>query len=469
MGSSIRRDCGRIAAHSSITTSSPVTSMWSLAPLERDALGNDSSRFERYASRSWRTIGALRIAAGALLNRPKATRLPLNRSKKKGFWKMRDTVAAEEANGTRKEQELQTAIAATSVIEDAEILHGSLKAGSVAQVVIAIIATIGLLYFLQFVLVTIIFALLLAFILEPLVSQLRRIAIPRFLGALVAVIVAFVLVAGVGYFLYHQVGSFASALPQYSARIQQTLDRIQAPMKRLEKSSQSVTTAAGSSSEAIPVKIQEAPVSQFLFSNSESIGRILLSISFIPVLTYFMLTWKDHVHLATVHLFPKEHRLLAFRAISRISRMLRSFLLANLVVGLIGAASFTTMFWLLGINNFYLIGIMCGFFSLIPSIGMLLALLPAIVGGLGILHETGFVIVVLGVAGTHLVTMDLLYPKLVGKRVLLNPLAVILSMVFWAWIWGGVGLVLAIPIAAAAKIVFDHTDSLKEVGAWLGT
>jgi cation diffusion facilitator family transporter len=68
----------------------------------------------------------------------------------------------------------------------------------------------------------------------------------------------------------------------------------------------------------------------------------------------------------------------------------------------------------------------------------------------------------------HAVTMNVLYPKFIGKRVRLNPLAVLLSLLFWAWIWGAVGLVLAVPIVGAAKIVCDYTDSLKGLGIWLG-
>lgn len=378
-------------------------------------------------------------------------------------------VASGKSSDARQHDE-QAAITgmATSVIEEAEVLHGSLKAGSVAQIVIAIIATVALLYFLKFVLVTIFLALLLAFVLEPLVSQLRRIAIPRAIGAMAAIIIAAIVVGSLGCFLYSQVASFSSELPQYSARIRQSLEKIQAPIKRLENNTQSATSVAGNSQAVVPVQIQEPPLSHFLFSNSESIGRALLAITFIPVLTYFMLSWKDHIHVATVQLFPEEHRLLAFRAMARISRMLRSFLLANLIIGLIGAASFTALFWCLGIRNFYFIGVICGFLSLIPSIGALLALLPPIVGGLGVLHESGFLIVVVGIIGIHVTTVDFLYPKLVGQRLLMNPLAVILSLVFWAWIWGGVGLVLAIPIVGGAKIVFDHTDSLKGVGSWLG-
>ena len=64
--------------------------------------------------------------------------------------------------------------------------------------------------------------------------------------------------------------------------------------------------------------------------------------------------------------------------------------------------------------------------------------------------------------------LNFLYPKLIGKRVRLNPLAVVISLLFWLWIWGGMGLILAVPIVGAAKIICDYTDSLRGFGEWLG-
>ena len=148
--------------------------------------------------------------------------------------------------------------------------------------------------------------------------------------------------------------------------------------------------------------------------------------------------------------------------------MIRGFLIGNLVVWLIGAVSFTVLFWYLGIPFFYFIGMVCGFLSLIPSIGAILPLIPPVVCGIGILRTPGFLIVVIGVFAIHAVALNVLYPMFVGKRVLLNPLAVVLAMLIWVWIWGAMGLVLAIPIVAAVKIVCDHTDSLKGFGTWLG-
>jgi predicted PurR-regulated permease PerM len=360
-------------------------------------------------------------------------------------------------------------VATSSIVEEAEVLKGSLKAGSVAQIVVAIIATIGLLYLLKFVMVTLFVAILLAFILEPVVQLLSRVAIPRASGALLAVVLAAAFAGGLGYFLYGRVGDFAAELPRYSDRIQQGLTRIQEPLSKLEKSASAITRTSRDGGQAIPVVVQERPIfSRIVTANGGVIGEVLFAIGFIPFLSYFMLTWKDHAHSATVRLFPEEHRQTAYRTVARISAMIRSFIVGNIAVGAIGAAVCTTVFWLLKLPYSYFLGTISGFISLIPSVGVFLALVPPLGGGIGTLNKTGLVIILLTVTGTHAVTMNVLYPKFIGKRVRLNPLAVLLSLLFWAWIWGAVGLVLAVPIVGAAKIVCDYTDSLKGLGIWLG-
>src|SRR5207302_3785037 len=108
---------------------------------------------------------------------------------------------------------------AAAVIEEDEILHGSVKAGSVAQVVVAAIAVLGLIYLLKLVLVTTLSAMLLAFILEPLVGRLTRIGIPRAMASLAAVILMVTLAAGLTYFFYNRGVAFATQLLKYSGKI----------------------------------------------------------------------------------------------------------------------------------------------------------------------------------------------------------------------------------------------------------
>ena len=109
-----------------------------------------------------------------------------------------------------------------------------------------------------------------------------------------------------------------------------------------------------------------------------------------------------------------------------------------------------------------------GFVSLVPYLGVFLALLPPLSGAVGSLNTTGMIIIFVTVVGLHVLTMNVLYPKIVGKRLRLNPLAVTLALLFWAWIWGAMGLILAVPIVGATKIICDYVDSLRGLGAWLG-
>jgi predicted PurR-regulated permease PerM len=78
------------------------------------------------------------------------------------------------------------------------------------------------------------------------------------------------------------------------------------------------------------------------------------------------------------------------------------------------------------------------------------------------------VYIILTVFGLHILALNVLYPKILGRRLQLNPLAVTMSLLVWAWLWGAIGLLLAIPITAAMKIIFDHIESLKPYGVWLG-
>ena len=69
----------------------------------------------------------------------------------------------------------------------------------------------------------------------------------------------------------------------------------------------------------------------------------------------------------------------------------------------------------------------------------------------------------------HVIAVNFLYPKVLGNRLRLNPVVLTIALLFWGWLWGGVGLLLAMPITAAMKIIFDHVASLRPYGKWMGT
>jgi predicted PurR-regulated permease PerM len=362
-----------------------------------------------------------------------------------------------------------TAIEKEEAKEEAEILHASIKAGSVAQIVVAVIAVIGLIYLLKVVLLTTLTAMLLAFAMEPMVKQLRRIRVPRAVGALFAVLLMVALAVALTHFFYSRAVDFAIELPKYSGKIRSELASFRAETNKLEESTRSVISSPRPGKPPVPVEVQESPgLSRIISAGTGTLGDLLLAISFVPFLVYFMLTWKDHVHLNTVRIFPKEHRLVAHRTVARISEMIRSFIVGSVAVGLANAVISGIVFWRLGIPYFYFLAAISGFVSLIPYLGVFLALLPPLAAGIGVLDKTGVLTIFLTVVGLHIVVSNIIFPKIVGKRLQLNPLAVTLSLLFWAWIWGTMGLILAVPLVAMTKIICDYIDSLRAFGAWLG-
>src|SRR5207302_9925690 len=152
--------------------------------------------------------------------------------------------------------------------------------------------------------------MLLAFILEPLVCRLTRIGIPRAIASLLAVVLMMTIVAGLTYFFYNRGVDFATQLPKYSGKIRTVLGNLRAQSNKIEESTRNMIASPKDGKQPIPVQVQEAPGLSHVVSESVStLGEVVLAISFVPFLVYFMRTLKDHVHLMIVRLFPQDHRL----------------------------------------------------------------------------------------------------------------------------------------------------------------
>jgi len=322
-------------------------------------------------------------------------------------------------------------------------------------------AILAICYFAEETLAGILISVLIAFILAPLVDLLSRLRLPRWLSAAISVALLLAAIAGVTYYSFNQASKFVEELPKYTEKIRDDISKLTRKAQNLE----ALTPTQG---KGVVTVHETHTVTDLLSRGFGSVSQAILAASFIPFLTFFMLTWQEHARNATVGLFPPENRRDVHRTIGLISAMVRSFMVGNLLIGLLMGAISTAVFGLHGIPFFYFAGFLSGFLSLIPYLGVVLALLPPLFVGLGHLGFIGIVWVVLTVFGLHVVSLNVLYPKLLGGRLHLNPLAVSIALLVWAWLWGAIGLVLAIPITAAMKIIFDHVESLKPFGAWLG-
>jgi predicted PurR-regulated permease PerM len=336
---------------------------------------------------------------------------------------------------------------------------------NLAQKIVALAAVLALCYFGKLVIATLMFSLLLAFSLEPIVEMLERIRLPRAIGALIAMGVLGAALYGVSYFSYVRAVDFVHQLPKYTEKIKGTVLKYRNEAQQLQKTGQAMSPTETKS--AIPVKEVGGGFAG-ITSTAGSITETLLALSFIPVLAYFMVTWRDHLRASAVKLFHDEARTTAYVATGRIAQMLRSFIVGNLVIGVMMGAMSVGAFWWLGVPYFYFVGFISGFLSLVPYLGVLLALVPPLAAGAGTIALSDMVGVVIAVFAIHVFSFNVLYPKLLGPRMQLNPLIVTVSLLVWGFLWGAVGLVLAVPITAAIKIICDHVDSLRSLGELMG-
>jgi predicted PurR-regulated permease PerM len=320
-------------------------------------------------------------------------------------------------------------------------------------------------YYGESVLAVLFFAILLSFMLAPVVHALEFLRLPRALAALVSVVVLLAVLYGITAASYNQAIIFADNLPKYSQKIRSIVQPFQQNAEKFEKTSEAV----GEPEPTNVVRVRQVQSwSEALTHGAGTVSDVVLSASFIPFLAYFLLTWHNHARSATVMLFPLHHRNTAFVTLGLIGKMLQSFIVGNLLIGLLISGVSVAIFGLLHVPFFYFVGFLSGFLSLVPYLGVILAMVPPILVGIGQLEPTGLLVVALCVVGMHLLALNVLYPKLLGSRLRLNPLAVTIALLFWGAVWGAVGLLLAIPITGAIKIIFDHVEAMKPWADWLG-
>jgi predicted PurR-regulated permease PerM len=380
------------------------------------------------------------------------------------------------------------------------------EARHLALPTIALGVVVAILYFGRLFFITSILAVTIAFILEPFVVLLMRMRMPRAVASFVICTLALLFLYVIGMGAYTQMAGLWDELPKYSQRIGQLIEGISkkvdgmeertylllvpARQRAIEQERQRAQQAAQLAAEQarrrrrapepppaqpgpppIPeVRIHEerTPVAEYFYTRLSSFYDILLMLSFVPFLVYFMLSWRDHVNRSFLQFFHGEDRLVAARSLEGIAEMVRAFVVGNFILGLLLALLSSAAFWLMHLPYPLLVGPLSGFLSLIPYVGLPLALVPPLFAALGLNIFSVYVLVVVIVTVLHLLALNLLYPKIVGSRVHLNPLIVTFSLMVWGFLWGAAGLLLAIPLTAGIKAVCDNVRELRPFGKFLG-
>ena len=180
-------------------------------------------------------------------------------------------------------------------------------AGSVAQVVLAVTGVLAVCYVAKLVMITIASALLLAFVLEPIVWHLERWRVPRAAGSFMAVTLLLGCVYGVSHVSYNSAAAFLHDLPKYSSQLHGTMLRFRQQAEQLQQTTATVLPESQQDREVVKVRAQ-SNWTDWLTRSASGITELLVTLSFMPFLVYFMLSWKDRTRAATVKLFSPANR-----------------------------------------------------------------------------------------------------------------------------------------------------------------
>ena len=345
-------------------------------------------------------------------------------------------------------------------------------------VVLAVLGFLTLCYFAASVFITILTSMLIALALEPFVLLLsRRVGLGRSSSSVVVVFLAIAMLYGILYLAYGSAQQLFSDLPvlidqiRNAPLVQSITGEVYRLTETLQDAGRTIATPPPSIREkgAEIVLRSQTPWTATLVKGLGSLTTLLYSLSFIPFLVYFLMAEKDNILRRTRDLFPEEHRETLLSTISSIESMLQKFLTGNLIVAGILSVATAFVFLMVGLPYWIVLGILSGIISTIPYLGLILGLFPPLIVGL-ITFDSGtpIAIIIASVTGFHVLAANLLIPKLVGKGVQLNPVASTVSIMFFGWMWGGMGLILGIPIVAGLKSILENMEPTRKLGQWLG-
>lgn len=313
----------------------------------------------------------------------------------------------------------------------------------------------------------IVLAVLLDFLLGPAIRQMKRARIPEPVGAAFLLVVLFVAIGTAGYYLAAPTQDWLAKVPASVRQAETKLRIFQRPMQHLTRTAEQVERATDVTQSRTPeVKVKGPGLAERLFGTTEALVAGAIEV---VVLLYFLLASGERLLQRLARLLPQRQDREQAVAIAReaeasVSRYLLTQTMINLGEGAVVAGTMA----LIGVPNPLLWGACTALVEYVPYVGAtVLAIVLTLVGvttfdapGQAALVPGSFLLIVFLVA-------NFVTPHVLGRNLMLNPLAVFVGLVFWSWIWGVPGTFIAVPLLATFRIVCDRVESLRPVGQLL--
>ncbi len=311
----------------------------------------------------------------------------------------------------------------------------------------------------------IVLAFVLKLLLQPAVSVLERAYLPRAIGAILPILLVFGLLAGMGAALSGPAATWAERLPEGVPRLEAHLASLQGPIQALQRviqQAEQVADAPGQKGSIIAVR-RDLGLTNVLVSGTRAIVDGLFTTILV---LYFLLVSGDIFLRRIVEILPTfRDKRQAVDISQQIETDISAYLLTITVLNaLVGVATAAAMY-LCGLGDPLLWGVAVFLLNYVPILGPLFGIaIFSLAGMLTFDSLWGALLPPALYFGIHLLEGETLTPMLLARRFTLNPVLVILSLVFWFWMWGVPGAVLAVPMLAILKIVCDRVRSLRALG-----
>ena len=323
------------------------------------------------------------------------------------------------------------------------------------------------LYFLGELIVPITCAFLLTLALRPTMDFLTRLHLPKFVAALAIVLMGASCLLGSAYLLAGPTSAWLAKAPESLTTLQTRLaglvevtDKIQKAGKEVEKISADPKTPE--------VTVKGPPLTSFLFSGTRAIITGLITTA---VLLFFLLVSGDLFLRRLIEILPtlsdKKQAVSIANEIQRtVSGYLATIVLMNMGVGLLtGVAAYFC-----GLTDPIMWGMVAFLLNFAPYFGPLLGVGIFSLAGLLTFDSLGHALLPAGLyLAIHMAEGEGITPILLARRFTLNPVVVIISLIFWYWMWGIAGAILAVPMLATFKLVCDRVECLMAFGHFLGS
>jgi predicted PurR-regulated permease PerM len=349
-----------------------------------------------------------------------------------------------------------------------EALRDRVEVRSIAITGLFVLAVLYTLYFARAFFLPIVLAVLLDFLLSPIVRTLNRARIPEPAGAALVILTLLGAVGFGGYSLAEPAREWIAKAPESLAKVQNRLRDLRKPVEQVTKTANQVEAATEVDKGGPQAVVLRGPrLSERLFGSTQS---FLMGALESLILLYFLLAAGDLFLQKLIKVLPllrdkKKAVAIARETEASVSTYLFTVAMVNLVLGL----AVTLVMALIGMPNALLWGALAALAEFIPYVGATVLLGLLTMAGLVTFPTLGHALLVPGAyLAVNLIQSQFVSPMILGRRLTLNPVAILVGLVFWWWLWGVGGAFIAVPLLATLKIFCDHIESLAPIGEFLG-